>query len=65
MYVKAGLDDGTAALLVLIGATRAGKKVVLAVESGQRESRESWLGVLRDLHARGLRAPQLLVCPMS
>ena len=41
LYVKAGLDDSKAALLVLIGALTDGRKVVLAVESGQRESKES------------------------
>ena len=61
LYVKAGIDDGKAALLVIIGGTREGEKVVLAVESGQRESRESWLGVLRDLKGRGMNAPRLLV----
>lgn len=61
LYVKAGLEDGKAALLVILGATRDGEKVVLAVESGQRESRESWAGVLRDLAARGLTTPRLLV----
>lgn len=61
LYVKAGIEDGKAALLVIIGATREGEKVVLAVESGQRESRESWAGVLRDLAARGLDAPHLMV----
>lgn len=61
LYVKAGIEDGKAALLVIIGATREGEKVVLAVESGQRESRESWAGVLRDLNARGLNVPQLVV----
>ena len=61
LYVKAGIDDGKAALLVIIGATREGEKVVVAVESGQRESRESWLGVLRDLKARGLNVPRLWV----
>ncbi len=54
LYVKAGLEDSKAALLVLIGALTNGQKVVLAVESGQRESKESWGAVLRDLRARGL-----------
>jgi len=54
LYVKAGLEDSKAALLVLIGALTDGRKVVLAVESGQRESKESWGAVLRDLRARGL-----------
>lgn len=55
LYVKAGLEDTTAALLVLIGALTDGRKVVLAVESGQRESKESWGAVLRDRLARGLK----------
>ena len=55
LYVKAGLEAGKAALLVLIGALTDGRKVVLAVESGQRESKESWGAVLRDLRTRGLK----------
>jgi transposase-like protein len=55
LYVKAGLEDSKSALLVLIGALTDGRKVVLAVESGQRESKESWGAVLRDLRARGLQ----------
>ncbi len=55
LYVKAGLEDTKAALLVIVGALRDGRKVVLAVESGQRESKESWARVLRDLRDRGLR----------
>jgi transposase-like protein len=55
LYVKAGLEDSKAALLVLIGALTDGRKVVLAVESGQRESKESWGAVLRGLRARGLK----------
>jgi len=53
--VKAGLEDGQAALLVMIGALTDGRKVVLAVESGQREPKESWGAVLRDLRTRGLK----------
>jgi len=60
LYVKAGVGDGKAALLVVLGATSDGQKHVLAVESGERESVEAWLRVLRDLKARGLRAPRLL-----
>jgi transposase-like protein len=61
LYVKAGLEDGKAALLVVIGALASGEKVLLAVESGQRESTLSWGGVLRGLTSRGLRAPKVLV----
>jgi putative transposase len=55
LYVKAGLEDTKTALLVMIGALTNGQKVVLAVESGQRESKESWGAVLRDLRTRGLK----------
>jgi putative transposase len=53
--VKAGLEDTKAALLVMLGALTHGQQVGLAVESGQRESHESWAAVLRDLRARGLK----------
>src|SRR4030095_1522925 len=55
LYVKAGLEDTKAALLVMIGVLTNGQKVVLAVESGQRESKESWGMMLRDLRKRGLK----------
>jgi putative transposase len=55
LYVKAGLEDSKAALLVMIGGLTDGRKMVLAVESGQRESKESWATVLRDLRDRGLK----------
>jgi len=61
VYVKAGLDTSKAALLVLIGADADGQKTVLAVESGQRESTESWAAVLRDLKRRGVRSPKLTI----
>ena len=61
LYVKAGLEDTKAALLVVMGALADGRKVILAVESGQRESSASWAAVLRELKRRGLRAPKLTI----
>ena len=61
IYVKAGLERDKAAVLVVIGAMRDGSKEVLVLVSGYRESVESWSGVLRDLRARGIGAPRLLV----
>jgi transposase-like protein len=61
VYVKAGLERDKAALLVMIGALSNGEKVILAVESGYRESADSWGAMLRDLKARGLRAPKLTI----
>src|SRR5262249_55968813 len=61
IYVKAGLEKDKAAMLVVIAGLRDGRKVVLAVESGYRESTESWATLLRDLKGRGLRPPRVLI----
>ncbi len=61
IYVKAGLEKDKAALLVIIGALTNGKKVFLACESGYRESKESWSGVLRNLTNRGLKLGRLTI----
>ena len=61
LYVKAGLEKAKAALLVVVGAMSDGSKQVLAMEAGQRESIESWSKLLRDLKARGLNCPRLVV----
>lgn len=61
VYVKAGLEKEKAALLVAIGGLSDGRKVVLAVQPGYRESTESWSGVLRDLKQRGMNNPRLVV----
>jgi putative transposase len=61
VYVKAGLEKDKAAMLVVLAGLRDGRKVILAVESGHRESTESWRTVLRDLQRRGLRAPRVVV----
>jgi len=61
LYVKAGLSDRKAALLVIVGATSSGEKVLVACEAGERESKESWCELLRDLKQRGLRFPRLTV----
>lgn len=61
IYVKAGLEKDKAALLTVIAGLRDGRKMVVAVSSGQRESIEGWSAILRDLKARGLNAPKLVV----
>lgn len=49
-------------LLVIIGATQDGKKELLALESGFRESELSWTELLIDLKRRGLKtAPELAI----
>ncbi len=44
-----------------IGGLADGRKVLIALRSGYRESSESWKGLLRDLRERGLRCPHLVV----
>lgn len=61
LYVKCGLDDRTKALLVIVGALSNGEKVLLACESGERESKAAWGAILRDLRARGLKLPACLI----
>jgi len=48
-------------VLVAWGYTTEGKRVLLAVRLGQRESHEDWLDLGRDLTRRGLRSPWLVV----
>ena len=60
IYVKAGLEKAKAALLVIIGGLSDGRKVILTVEPGYRESTESWSDVLRDLKKRGMNCPRLV-----
>src|SRR6185295_16678839 len=61
IYVKAGLEKEKAALLVVVAGLRDGRKVVLAVESGYRESAQAWGRLLRDLRGRGMSAPRLVI----
>jgi putative transposase len=54
-------DDNRLCTLVIIGALPTGEKELIAVESGYRESTESWQYVLRDLKDRGLKAANLAI----
>ncbi len=58
--VRLGEDDRLC-LLVVIGVREDGVKELLAVEDGYRESTESWAAVMRDLKARGLDEPKLVI----
>ena len=54
VYCNCRFEDARVCLLVLIGARADGKKELIAVEDGYRESEQSWWELLRDLHSRGL-----------
>jgi transposase-like protein len=55
------LEEDRLAALVVIGVRPDGTKEVVAIEDGYRESTESWATLLRDLKARGMRAPVVAV----
>ena len=54
IYCTARMEDSKLCLLVLIGCDETGKKELLAVEDGYRESTQSWRELLLDLKRRGL-----------
>ncbi len=58
--VRLGTDNRLCCL-VMIGVRLDGKKELVAVQDGYRESEESWAELLRDLKKRGMRAPVLAV----
>jgi transposase-like protein len=56
------LEDASQCILVIIGATADGKKELLEMLDGYRESAESWKELLLDLKQRGLKIdPKLAV----
>lgn len=62
VYPNVRLEEDETCLLVLMGATPEGKKELIAVVAGFRESEQSWLEVLLDLKSRGLvYAPKLAI----
>jgi putative transposase len=56
------LEDASQCILVVIGATAEGKKELLAMSDGYRESEQSWKELLLDLKQRGLTSdPKLAI----
>ena len=62
IHVQARLEDAAQCLLVIIGATPEGKKELVGLNDGVRESAQSWRELLLDLKRRGLAiGPELAV----
>jgi putative transposase len=56
------LEEDRQCILVLMGATAEGKKELIAISDGFRESEQSWKALLLDCQARGMiQAPTLAV----
>ena len=62
VYFNVRLEPDRPCVLVVMGTLEDGTKELLAIHDGDRESKLSWLEVLRDLKRRGLQeAPKLAV----
>ncbi len=56
IHFNVRMDEANHCVLVVIGATQDGKKELLAIQDGYRESEQSWKELLLDLKHRGLSA---------
>jgi putative transposase len=61
VFLSVRPDGPKEGVLVAWGFTEDGERVLLTVMLGMRESHEDWLELGRDLIARGLGAPMLIV----
>ena len=60
-HVNIRLEEHKLCLLVLIGVRADGRKELVALADGYRESVESWADLLRDCARRGMSVPVLAV----
>jgi putative transposase len=61
IHVNIRLEEHKLCLLVLIGVRADGRKELVALAEGYRESTESWADLLRDAARRGMSAPVLAI----
>ena len=61
IHVNVRLEEHKLCLLVVIGVRADGRKELVALADGYRESVESWADLLRDCARRGMSAPVLAV----
>jgi putative transposase len=61
IHVNIRLEEHKLCLLVVIGVRTDGRKELVALADGYRESAESWADLLRDCARRGMSAPVLAV----
>lgn len=62
IYLEARMESEKSCILVIIGADSNGKKELVALVDGFRESKESWRDLLADLQERGLKqGPKLAI----
>jgi transposase-like protein len=61
IHLKVRLEQDKVCLLVMIGVRADGRKELIALAEGFRESTESWADLLRSCKRRGMKAPVLAV----
>ncbi|GGO71780.1 hypothetical protein GCM10012289_38260 [Nonomuraea cavernae] len=61
IHVNIRLEEHKLCLLVMIGVRADGRKELVALTDGYRESAESWADLLRDCKWRGMGAPVLAI----
>jgi len=61
IHFNVRLDADRVCTLVIVGVRADGKKELVALADGHRESTASWADLLRDCKRRGMRAPVLAV----
>jgi transposase-like protein len=61
IHLKVRLEQEKVCLLVMIGVRADGRKELVALADGFRESSESWADLLRDCRRRGMTPPVLAV----
>jgi len=61
IHLKVRLEQDKVCLLVVIGVRADGRKELVALADGFRESADSWADLLRDAKRRGMTAPVLAV----
>ncbi|MFI6143671.1 IS256 family transposase [Streptomyces griseus] len=60
VHPKVRLGQARSCVLVLMGVRTDGRKELIALAEGLRESTESWADLLRDCRRRGMRDPELV-----
>jgi putative transposase len=61
IHLKVRLEADKVCLLVIIGVRADGRKELVALADGFRESADSWADLMRDCKRRGMTAPVLAV----
>lgn len=54
MHFNIRLEEDRQCILVIMGATKDGKKELIAISDGFRESEQAWKELLLDVKQRGL-----------